>query len=225
MYSFTEENYLKAIYHLSLEQKGTISTNAIAEKLQTRASTVTDMLRKLSDKNLLIYRKYQGVQLSPKGSEVAIGTIRKHRLWKVFLVKQLGFGWEEVHEIAEQLEHIQSAALTTRLDEYLGHPRYDPHGDPIPDKNGVFPSRVDRTLSDCKCGHHVIIKGVKDTSPDFLKFLKKINLDLGEELLVKEKETYDNSIRVALRNGNELSLSQQVSGNLLVKIIQAKPQL
>lgn len=216
MYTFTEENYLKAIYHLRGGPGKGATTNAIAERLETKPASVTDMLKKLSDKKLLFYKKYQGVSLTAEGKAVAIRTVRKHRLWEVFLVKKLEFGWEEVHEIAEQLEHIRSTKLTDRLDEFLAFPKYDPHGDPIPDKNGVFPNRSDQTLTECEVGDTAILKGVKDTDPEFLKYLIKLNLNLGEELSVQEKEIYDNSMRVKLGDGTELNLSQQVSSNLYV---------
>ncbi len=216
MYSFTEENYLKAIHHLVENSKKGATTNAIAERLNTKPASVTDMLKKLSDKQLLVYRKYHGVKLTPEGEKVAIRTVRKHRLWEVFLVKKLDFGWEEVHEIAEQLEHIQSTKLTNKLDEFLGYPKYDPHGDPIPDWNGIFPNRSDQTLTECAVGDLVIMKGVKDTDPEFLKYLKKVKLTLGEEIRVHEKEGYDNSMHIKLSNGTGLSLSTQVSSNLYV---------
>ncbi len=218
MYTFTEENYLKAIYHLSDSSDKGVSTNAIAERLETKPASVTDMLKKLSDKKLLVYKKYQGVSLTDEGKTVAIRTVRKHRLWEVFLVKKLEFGWEEVHEIAEQLEHIQSTKLTDRLDEFLAYPKYDPHGDPIPNKDGIFPNRSDQTLTECSVGETAILKGVKDTDPEFLKYLKKLNLTLGEELLIKEKESYDNSMLVELSDNTQINLSQQVSGNLYVTV-------
>jgi DtxR family Mn-dependent transcriptional regulator len=218
MYTFTEENYLKAIYHLSDSFEKGVSTNAIAERLDTKPASVTDMLKKLSDKKLLVYKKYQGVSLTAEGTAVAIRTVRKHRLWEVFLVKKLEFGWEEVHEIAEQLEHIQSTKLTDKLDEFLAFPKYDPHGDPIPNKDGIFPNRSDQTLTECNIGETAILKGVKDTDPEFLKYLKKLNLTLGEELLIKEKESYDHSMMVELSDRSQINLSQQVSGNLYVTV-------
>ncbi len=216
MYTFTEENYLKAIYHLSENTKKGAATNAIAERLNTKAASVTDMLKKLSDKKLLVYKKYQGVNLTDLGKTVAIKTVRKHRLWEVFLVNKLEFGWEEVHEIAEQLEHIQSTKLTDKLDEFLAFPKYDPHGDPIPNKDLVFPNRTDQTLTECSLNDIVIVKGVKDTSADFLNYLKKLNLGLGEELEILEKEDYDNSMKVKINGGSLLNLSHQVCANLFV---------
>lgn len=215
-YSFTEENYLKAVFFLGQHSQKGVSTNAIAQRLETKASTVTDMIRKLSDKGLLQYKKYQGVKLTDSGKEVAIRTVRKHRLWEVFLVNNLDFGWEEVHEIAEQLEHIQSNKLTNKLDAYLGYPKYDPHGDPIPDKKGIFPKRADLTLEECKAGSQVIVQGVKDTSPEFLKYLEKLNISLGDEIEVVELEEFDRSMSIVHRTENK-NLSAQVCANIYIK--------
>jgi DtxR family transcriptional regulator, Mn-dependent transcriptional regulator len=132
IFTLSEENYLKAIYHLSKEEDESVSTNALAERLETTAASVSDMLKKLAKKELIEYKKYQGVNISEKGKRVALQIIRKHRLWEVFLVEKLSFNWDEVHEIAEQLEHIDSPTLVKRLDEFLGYPKFDPHGDPIP---------------------------------------------------------------------------------------------
>lgn len=217
MYTFTEENYLKAIHFLSQGSEKGATTNAIAERLETKAASVSDMLKKLSDKELLIYKKYQGVKLTAEGKKVAIRTVRKHRLWEVFLVEKLGFGWEEVHEIAEQLEHIQSVKLTDRLDAYLGSPKYDPHGDPIPDHQGKFPQRAETILEECPPGTSIIIKGVKDTSPEFLRYLEKLGIGLGATLLVHEKEAFDGSMKVTINSNVEKSLSAAVCANLFVK--------
>lgn len=216
MYSFTEENYLKAIFFLSAGSVKGATTNAIAERLETRAASVSDMLKRLSEKQLLSYKKYQGVNLTEKGRKVAIRTLRKHRLWEVFLVEKLGFGWEEVHEIAEQLEHIQSVELTNRLDAYLGHPKFDPHGDPIPNSEGRFPQRSELTLAECKPPAELIIIGVKDTSPDFLRYLEKMHLGLGTHLSLQGVEEFDGSM--TLHHGkNEINLSAKVCANLFVK--------
>ncbi len=217
MYTFTEENYLKAIHFLSQGSEKGATTNAIAERLETKAASVSDMLKKLSDKDLLIYKKYQGVKLTAKGKEIAIKTVRKHRLWEVFLVDKLGFGWEEVHEVAEQLEHIQSVKLTDRLDSYLGNPKYDPHGDPIPDDAGNFPKRTETTLEECEINSEVIIRGVKDTSPEFLRYLEKLGIGLGAKLMVEEKEEFDGSMRVKINSTSDTSLSAAVCTNLFVK--------
>lgn len=216
MYTFTEENYLKAILFLARDSDKGATTNAIAERLETKPASVSDMLKRLSEKNLLVYRKYQGVKLTDEGRNVATRTVRKHRLWEVFLVEKLGFGWEEVHEIAEQLEHIQSPELSDRLDAYLGHPKYDPHGDPIPDKNGSFPKRSELVLSGCQPQQEVIVKGVKDTSPDFLRFLEKNGIGLGSRMQISEVEEFDGSMKVKLGGSSLLSLSAKVCNNLFV---------
>src|SRR3984885_5178673 len=137
MNTFTEENYLKAIYHLSHES-GSVSTNQIAAALNTKAASVTDMLKKLADKALINYEKYQGVTLTSAGQKIALHIIRKHRLWEYFLVEKLNFKWDEVHEMAEEMEHISSVELIDRLDKFMDYPKHDPHGDPIPDSDGKF---------------------------------------------------------------------------------------
>jgi DtxR family Mn-dependent transcriptional regulator len=215
-YSFTEENYLKAIYFLSKASKKGVSTTAIANSLETKPASVTDMLKKLSEKKLLHYQKYKGAQLTEKGEQVAIGTIRKHRLWECFLVDKLEFGWDEVHEVAEQLEHIQSPKLTDSLDSFLGFPKFDPHGDPIPDKEGVFPQRSNQTLDHFKAGDTVTVKGIKDTSPEFLKYLDKLQVDLGTSIEVMDVEDFDHSMTVKLHN-KTLSLSALTCNNIYVK--------
>jgi len=218
MYTFTEENYLKAIFFLTAGSGKGASTNSISERMETKAASVTDMLKRLDEKGLLEYKRYQGVRLTEKGKSVATRTLRKHRLWEVFLVEQLGFGWDEVHDIAEQLEHIQSKELTDRLDAFLGHPQFDPHGDPIPDKEGRFPKRSELTLSECEPGNVAIVKGVKDTSTDFLRYLEKQEIGLGSELEITEKESFDLSMKVKPKGKSELQLSEIVSSNLYVKL-------
>lgn len=219
MYSFTEENYLKAILHLTMGGEKGASTNAIAQRLETSAASVSDMLRRLSEKELLEYRKYQGVRLTEPGRSVAVRTLRKHRLWEVFLVDKLGFGWEEVHELAEQLEHIQSVQLTDRLEAYLGYPKYDPHGDPIPNREGQLPERSEHLLAECAEGDLLLVRGVKDSSRDFLEFLEKLGIGLGTRFRVESREKFDGSMRVSMESGQPLMLSQQVCNNLFVKKI------
>lgn len=214
-FSFTEENYLKAIYFLAPE-KGLVSTNAIAERLETKAATVTDMLRKLADKELLHYQPYKGCRLSTEGRKVAVSVLRKHRLWETFLVEKLEFGWDEVHEIAEQLEHIRSPKLTERLESFLGHPKYDPHGDPIPNAAGVFPERENLTLDQIQPGHSVLVKGVKDTSPEFLRYIRKLNIDLGNTITVDHVEGFDRSMQVRTEQ-DQLMLSALAASNIYVQ--------
>jgi DtxR family Mn-dependent transcriptional regulator len=216
--SQSEENYIKAIYALSNEETGLISTNDLADKMATKASSVTDMLKKLTEKQLLKYTKYQGCSLSDKGKSIALSIIRKHRLWEVFLVDKLQFGWEEVHEIAEQLEHIQSLQLTDKLEAFLGFPKVDPHGDPIPNKDGVLPSITQRVLlSQCPIDSMGIVMGVEDGEPDFLKYLNKIDLKLGSVLKVKERLSFDGSIVVAI-DGNIQQFSQVVANRISVNV-------
>ncbi|ANW97102.1 iron-dependent repressor [Wenyingzhuangia fucanilytica] len=214
--SQTEENYLKAIYSLFVVSNKAVSTNKIAEKLETKASSVTDMIKKLAEKDLVNYVKYQGVSLTIKGKEIAVHVIRKHRLWEVFLVRHLGFQWDEVHEVAEQLEHVKSVKLTNGLDAFLDFPRYDPHGDPIPDKDGNFIKRNITVLSSLQVGEESKIVGVKDSSSAFLKYLDNADIKLGVEIKVLHKESFDNSMMLLI-DEQKISISQQISSNLYVK--------
>ncbi len=167
MYSYTEENYLKAIYKLWAENQMDVNTNAIADVLHTKPASVTDMMKKLADKKLLHYARYKGVSLTDKGRKVAIQTIRKHRLWEVFLHEKLNFGWDQVHEVAEELEHIQSALLIDKLDEFLGYPTHDPHGDPIPTRDGIFRKEKLQVLGELNKNQEGIMAGIKDHSISF----------------------------------------------------------
>jgi DtxR family Mn-dependent transcriptional regulator len=218
MITLTEENYIKAIYHLGIHGKNMVNTNAIAESLETKASSVTDMVKKLADKKYLNYKKYQGVILTEKGNYVAINIIRKHRLWELFLVEKLNFTWDEVHEVAEQLEHIKSEKLVNELDAFLNFPTHDPHGDPIPDKNGKFNKIEKIALSKAINGNTYTCVGVQDTSSDFLKYLDKNNIGLGTTIEVLHKEPFDNSVKIKL-NTTELVVSQNVAKNLYLKIV------
>ncbi len=218
MTSLTEENYLKAIYTLINAVDKKASTNEIAKKMETKASSVTDMLKRLNEKGLVDYEKYKTVQITEKGKQVAISIIRKHRLWEYFLVENLNFGWDEVHDIAEQLEHIESIELTNKLDEFLGFPKFDPHGDPIPNSKGVFPSRESKKLSEAKIGSEIVIIGVEDHSTNFLNFLSEMNIELGTELSIKTKHSFDNSILVVNSENQKITLSQKVANNLFIKI-------
>ena len=219
MTSFTEENYLKIIYKLSAETDSEISTNAVAELTQTKAASVTDMLRKLSEKQLVIYQKYQGVRLTKKGENVALKVIRKHRLWEVFLVDKLGFNWDEVHEIAEELEHINSDKLVQQLDEFLGFPQFDPHGDPIPDKHGRMPESAYKNLSEISINQEVVMMGVAQHSTNFLQYLAKIGLHLGVNIYVVEINDFDKSLTIKIEGSTQCFISYEVAKNLLVKNI------
>jgi len=217
MISFTEENYLKIIFKLSAETENEISTNAVAELTQTKAASVTDMLRKLSEKQLVSYQKYQGVRLTKSGENLALKVIRKHRLWEVFLVNKLGFNWDEVHEIAEELEHINSNELIERLDEFLGFPQCDPHGDPIPDSNGQLPELGYKNLSAININQTVIMMGVSQHSTNFLQYLAKIGLSLGVSISVIEVNDFDKSLTIRIGENTLNFISHEVAKNLLVK--------
>ena len=208
--------YLKSIFHLSIKTDKGISTNAIAQQLETKASSVTDMLKKLSEKELVIYVKYQGVTLTKSGASIAANVIRKHRLWEVLLVEKLNFNWDEVHEVAEQLEHIQSKKLVNEIDAFLGYPKHDPHGDSIPDEYGNINFLEKSLLSTIEVGESVICIGVKDTSSDFLRYLDKQEIALGKEITVLEKEAFDNSMQIRM-SFNEFTISQQIANNIYVK--------
>jgi len=216
--SLTEENYLKAIYFIGGNTNQLVNTNAIAERLQTKAATVTDMMRKLKQKELIEYQPYKGVRLQSTGNKMAISILRKHRLWETFLVEKLDFGWEEVHEIAEQLEHIQSDELTERLAAFLAFPDFDPHGDPIPNKEGVFPRRDNFTLDRVKPNVAVMVQGVKDSSPNFLNYIAKLGIQLGDHLVVRSVEEFDRSL-VVEHKGGEYRLSALAAANLYIKEI------
>lgn len=212
----SEENYLKAIFHLGGQGTAAISTNAIAEQMETKPSSVTDMVKKLSEKGLVHYKKYQGVLLTTTGRATALTIIRKHRLWEVFLVEKLDFSWDEVHEVAEQLEHIKSEKLIDQLDQMLEFPKYDPHGDPIPGKNGEFQERDKLLLSKMPLKSKGVCVGVKDSSATFLKFLDKNNIALGNLIEVLDKEDFDNSLHIRVGD-RKLQVSHQIASNLYVK--------
>jgi len=216
MQSFTEENYLKAIYSLSRRQEGDVSTNALAELTATKAASVTDMLRKLADKQLIHYKKYQGVRLTDEGERLALQVIRRHRLWEVFLVEKLGFGWDAVHDIAEELEHIRSDELVVRLDAFLGNPQFDPHGDPIPTHAGHMPQTGYRKLTDVAVGEGVRLMAVLEHSTEFLQHLDRSDLTLGCAVTIQDINSFDKSVLVQTGAGRTVFVSQDVARNLLV---------
>ncbi|MCD8400268.1 metal-dependent transcriptional regulator [Tenacibaculum finnmarkense] len=216
MFSQSEENYIKTIYHLALVSDKGITTNAIAKMLVTKASSVTDMIKKLSDKEVVIYKKYQGVTLTDLGKKTAANIIRKHRLWEVFLVEKLNFSWDEVHEVAEQLEHIQSPKLIDELDAFLGHPKTDPHGDPIPDKEGNLPQIQKSLLATLQKSEQGVCVGVNDTSSEFLRFLDKQEIGLGQHIEVLDKEPFDDSFLVRI-NAKEMTISNKVANNIYIQ--------
>lgn len=214
--TYSEENYLKVIYHLSTSSGKGISTNAIANVMESKPSSVTDMVQKLADKELVIYKKYQGVELTDKGRFTALMIVRKHRLWEVFLVEKLNFSWDEVHDVAEQLEHIKSEKLTDKLDEFLDFPTEDPHGDPIPDRNGKIAKVDKKLLSEMAVGKKVICVGVKDSSPPFLQYLDKQQIALGSAIEIISKEDFDMSLTLRLDN-KDVTVSNKIAANLFVK--------
>ena len=216
MYTLAEENYLKAIFKLSQITEN-VSTNQIAAELATKASSVTDMLRKLAEKLLINYTRYQGVSLTQSGEKVAINIIRRHRLWEFFLVEKLHFKWDEVHEMAEEMEHISSNELIDRLDEFMGFPTRDPHGDPIPDSNGNFKKNDLKSISAVDVNTCGTISGVKDHSTAFLQYLEKQGLTIGKKITIKEIITYDNAVILQMEN-KDVQISRDVAINLLIAL-------
>jgi DtxR family Mn-dependent transcriptional regulator len=218
MLSQSEENYLKAIYSLELEKEARISTSLIASKIRTKASSVSDMLKKLSDKELIDYEKYKGVSLTKSGKDSAVKIVRNHRIWEYFLVNKLQYTWNEVHEIAEQLEHIKSGTLIDRLDAYLKFPTLDPHGDPIPDKHGKIHKEPYLLLTALSSGDKATLIRVKDSSNMFLAYLDRNEVALNSEIKVISKESFDNSMVIKINN-KQLTISHQISNNLFVQKI------
>lgn len=218
--SHSEENYLKEIFHLSGKEHAKVSTNALAEKLDSKASSITDMLKKLGDKKLVSYEKYKGCSLTTKGEKIAVHIIRKHRLWETFLVNKLNFGWDEVHDVAEQLEHIQSLKLIDGIDQFLNFPKVDPHGDPIPDRDGninYLESKI--KLSDTGLNTAVEVVQVNEDSFALLQYLDQIKLGLGSKISVVERVTFDESISINLNGKSTVSISKKIAENIWVKYI------
>jgi DtxR family transcriptional regulator, Mn-dependent transcriptional regulator len=216
MLSFTEENYLKAIYRLSEDGAKAVLTNALADSMNTRAASVTDMVKRLSGKNLISYEKYYGVKITRQGKLAALMIVRKHRLWETFLVEKLQFSWDEVHEVAEQLEHIQSPMLIEKLDSFLGHPTVDPHGHPIPDKNGKIQEIKCLPLSEATIKRKAYIQSVKNGTPSFLQYLSKIGVYLGANIIVLEKIEFDGSLEILIDSKKKVFISKDAAQNLLV---------
>jgi DtxR family Mn-dependent transcriptional regulator len=215
MLSFTEENYLKAIYRLSDGGVKAVLTNEIAETMSTKAASVTDMIKRLSLKNLISYEKYYGARITRQGKSRALTVIRKHRLWETFLVDKLHFTWDEVHDVAEQLEHIQSPLLIEKLDEFLGYPTADPHGHPIPDKDGkITPVRM-KPLSESALDKPAVVQSVKDGSPSFLQYLSKIGIYIGATIRVLHKTEFDSSLEVLIDDKMRVFISRDAAENLL----------
>jgi DtxR family Mn-dependent transcriptional regulator len=218
--STSEENYIKAIFHLQ-QTANIVSTNELATELKTKAASVTDMLKKLKTKKMLHYEPYQGFTLSNEGKKVALGIVRKHRLWEYFLVNKLEFGWDEVHQIAEELEHISSAVLVEKLDAYLSYPRFDPHGDPIPDVNGKMETTKQINLIDLELKRKAEVSAVGSQSTELLELLKHKNIGIGTVLEVVRKFGFDNSVEIMINENLPFSISQTLAQTLFVKPIYA----
>lgn len=220
MYSKTEEDYLKAIYHFAGKENEKVGTSMLADYLSNKPASVTDMLRKLSDKDLIHYKKSHGVTLTEQGIKVVLQIVRKHRIWETFLVEKLRFGWEEVHELADELEHVQSELLVNRLDDFLGYPKFDPHGDPIPTADGELPEATTLPLTEIKSSLKVTFVSVATDQSSFLQYLDKMELQIGDNFLVKEKEDFDGSL-VIRTNKRDMHISRKVAENIFVRILQS----
>jgi len=216
IYSLTEENYLKAIYRLSQKGNTKITPTAIAEAIHVNAASVVDMIKKLSEKKLISYDKTKGAKLNEEGRKTALNIVRNHRLWEVFLVEKLGYSWDVVHEIAEQLEHIKHPELADRLDKYLGNPQYDPHGDPIPTSKGEMPKTIKTLLSEIEAGKTCRVAAVKDTSTAFLQYLQHLSVSIGTKIKVLDKIPFDNSMVVQIGKDAKTTVSKKFAENLLV---------
>lgn len=213
-HSETEENYLKAFLYLSKAGEP-VSTNALAHHLGTSAASVTDMVKRLNEKGLAEYTPYRGALLTAVGMKIALTILRRHRLWEVFLVEKLGFAWGAVHRVAEQLEHVESDELIQRLDAFLGFPKFDPHGDPIPDEAGILAQRDTVFLHEAREGAAVQLVGVSMDESSFLQYLDKLNLQLGTEMRIIEHLPFDGSVQLEA-NGLLMVVSGSVAKNLRV---------
>jgi DtxR family transcriptional regulator, Mn-dependent transcriptional regulator len=218
-FSIAEENYIKAIYHLQ-QTDGNVTTNELAAELNTKAASVTDMLKKLKAKKLLNYEKYRGFRLSAEGRRIALNVVRKHRLWEYFLVEKLQFGWDEVHEVAEELEHITSKKLIDKLDAFLDYPKFDPHGDPIPDSSGKMAPQKHVNLIDLPLNEVAEIVSVGSQSTELLELLRHKSLGMGTMLEVKKRFLFDHSIEIKIKGQSPFIISQQLAQALFVKPVR-----
>ena len=216
MLTFTEENYLKAIYHLSDGGSKAVLTNELADSMNTKAASVTDMVKRLSAKNMISYEKYYGVKITKPGKTAALTVVRKHRLWETFLVEKLNFNWDEVHEVAEQLEHIKSPLLIEKLDAFLGYPSVDPHGHPIPDKNGKVQEVRCIPLSESELKKKSVVRSVKNGSPSLLQYLSKIGVYIGATVSILEKIEFDGSLEILIDEKKKVFISRDAAQNLFV---------
>ena len=218
-FSTSEENYIKGIYHLQ-QETGLVNTNSLAAEMQTRAASVTDMLKKLKAKKILQYERYKGFKLNEAGKKAALGVVRKHRLWEFFLAEKLKFDWDKVHPIAEELEHISSDELIQRLDNFLGNPSFDPHGDPIPDRHGKIPVINQQSLSDIPLKKTVTVSSVSNQTAQMLEMLKHYNIALGTQIMVLKKFEFDGSLEIKVLKQSACIISEQVAKNVFVHYVQ-----
>ena len=218
-FSTSEENYIKGIYHLQ-QETGLVNTNSLAAEMQTRAASVTDMLKKLKAKKILQYERYKGFKLNEAGKKAALGVVRKHRLWEFFLAEKLKFDWDKVHPIAEELEHISSDELIQRLDNFLGNPSFDPHGDPIPDRNGKIPVINQQSLSDIPLKKSVTVSSVSNQTAQMLEMLKHYNIVLGTQIMVLKHFEFDGSLEIKVLKQSACIISEQVAKNVFVHYVQ-----
>ena len=219
MITLSEENYLKAILSINLETKNIVSTNEIASVLNTSPASVSEMIKKLEEKNLVDYEKYKGVSLSKSGEKLALEILRKHRLWETFLVKKLEFSWSEVHDVAEQLEHVPSKKLTNKLDHFLNYPKFDPHGEPIPSKNGIISPTKRVLLSEVPIKTNGIIMGVSTDESEFLDYLTQLNFKIGSKIKILDIILFDKSMKIQIGDKIE-QISEEVTNNIHIKIIE-----
>ncbi len=216
MQTHTEENYLKSIYLLGENGKEKVNPTSLAVSLGNNPASVIDMLKKLTEKKLIVYDKINGAKLTDSGMNVALMTVRKHRLWEMFLQEKLGYSWDEVHEIAEQLEHVQDERIADRLDKFLGYPQFDPHGEAIPDSSGQMPEIKLKTLQDVEIGKDYKVVSLKDTSKLFLQYLQRLNIKIGAIIKVIEKIDFDGSFIIIIENSAKASVSQKFTESIFV---------
>ncbi|MBK6484002.1 MAG: metal-dependent transcriptional regulator [Chitinophagales bacterium] len=217
MFSPTEENYLKAIYLLTEKDSArAVATNELSAQMNTRAASVTDMLKRLADKRLIHYKKYKGVMLTTSGKSQALAIVRKHRLWEYFLVEKLKFQWDEVHAVAEELEHVKSEALIDKLDSYLNNPKFDPHGDPIPDRLGKLSASGFKNLTSLKVNEKGKVAAVIEQQPAFLKHLDKLHIHMSTPLKVIEHIAFDKSMTISINQTATVNISHEVAKNILI---------
>jgi len=214
-YSTSEENYIKAIFHLQSED-GNVTTNELADSLHTKPASITDMMKKLKSRKLVHYQPYQGFRLSSEGRKVALGIVRRHRLWEFFLSEKLKFNWEEVHDVAEHLEHVSSKKLIDKLDEYLGFPKFDPHGDPIPDINGKMESPKQLSLAEWPLNKPAIVCQVMDQSAELLELLQHKKISIGTRVEIKKRFDYDESVEIKIQKLSPITISGQLAKTIFV---------